>query len=159
MKVACLVSQYPHVSHSFLRREVAGLEAHGVAVERFAVRPAGGTVVDPADAAETQRTRSLLAAGKGALVGAALAEFVRHPVRWLKAARAVWRMGGAAGARVRHLAYLAEACLLVRWLRDCGATHLHAHFGTNPTPVARLTRLLGGPPYSFTVHGPAGLGR
>lgn len=153
MKVAYLVNQYPHVSHSFIRREVAGLEAHGVTVERFAIRPAG-TVVDEADAAEKARTRSLLAAGKGELLGALLAEFARHPVRWLKAARAAWRMGGAAGARLKHLAYLTEACLLVRWLRDCGAKHLHAHFGTNPAAVARLARWLGGPPYSFTVHGP-----
>ena len=32
--------------------------------------------------------------------------------------------------------------------------HVHAHFGTNPAMVALLTRMLGGPPYSFTVHGP-----
>jgi colanic acid/amylovoran biosynthesis glycosyltransferase len=32
--------------------------------------------------------------------------------------------------------------------------HVHAHFGTNPAAVALLCRILGGPPYSFTVHGP-----
>jgi glycosyltransferase involved in cell wall biosynthesis len=53
-----------------------------------------------------------------------------------------------------HLVYLAEACRLVRWM-DAGAIdHLHAHFGTNPAEVAMLARELGGPPYSFTVHGP-----
>lgn len=35
-----------------------------------------------------------------------------------------------------------------------GCRHLHAHFGTNPATVAMLCRRLGGPPYSFTVHGP-----
>ena len=35
MKVAYLVNQYPHVSHSFIRREILALEAHGVTVERF----------------------------------------------------------------------------------------------------------------------------
>jgi glycosyltransferase involved in cell wall biosynthesis len=56
---------------------------------------------------------------------------------------------------LRHLIYLAEACALVRWLRaDREIQHLHAHFGTNSTTVAMLTRLLGGPSYSFTVHGP-----
>lgn len=154
MKVAYLVNQYPHVSHSFIRREIAGLEACGVAVARFAVRPPGPDVVDPADLAERGRTRSLLAAGKLALLTAALAAFVRNPVRWAAALRVAWRMGGAAGKRLRHLAYFAEACLLVRWLRESGAAHLHAHFGTNPAAVARLTRILGGPPYSFTVHGP-----
>src|SRR5262249_43381163 len=39
-------------------------------------------------------------------------------------------------------------------LRRSGARHLHAHFGTNAADVALLTRTLGGPPYSFTIHGP-----
>jgi glycosyltransferase involved in cell wall biosynthesis len=47
-----------------------------------------------------------------------------------------------------------EACVLYRRLRRTGARHLHAHFGTNAADVALLTRTLGGPPYSFTVHGP-----
>jgi colanic acid/amylovoran biosynthesis glycosyltransferase len=31
---------------------------------------------------------------------------------------------------------------------------LHAHFGTNPAEVAMLVHALGGPPWSFTAHGP-----
>jgi glycosyltransferase involved in cell wall biosynthesis len=154
MIVAYLVNQYPHVSHTFIRREIAGVEAAGLTVRRFAIRPPGKDLVDPADAAECVRTRSLLAAGKFRLLLAALLMLVLHPIRCLRAFRAAWRMGGAAGRRTRHLIYLVEACLLVRWLRGCGAGHLHTHFGTNPAAVALLARILGGPPYSFTVHGP-----
>ena len=53
-----------------------------------------------------------------------------------------------------HLIYLAEACCIEFWLRDTGVQHLHAHFGTNSAEVAMLVRLLGGPDWSFTVHGP-----
>ena len=53
----------------------------------------------------------------------------------------------------RHIAYFIEACHLLRVLRKLNIQHLHAHFGTNPTAVAMLCRKLGGPPYSFTVHG------
>jgi glycosyltransferase involved in cell wall biosynthesis len=53
-----------------------------------------------------------------------------------------------------HLAYLAEACRIVPWMRQSGVCHLHAHFGTNPAEVAMLAGALGGPSYSFTVHGP-----
>jgi glycosyltransferase involved in cell wall biosynthesis len=53
-----------------------------------------------------------------------------------------------------HGVYLAQACQLLQWLRESGVTHLHAHFGTNPAEVAMLTHALGGPPWSFTVHGP-----
>jgi glycosyltransferase involved in cell wall biosynthesis len=55
---------------------------------------------------------------------------------------------------LRHLAYLAEASLLRKWLADAGATHLHVHFATNPAAVALFCRLVGGPPYSITIHGP-----
>ena len=53
-----------------------------------------------------------------------------------------------------HLAYLAEACLLRRWADRDGVEHIHVHFGTNPATVALLCRMLGGPSYSLTVHGP-----
>ncbi|MCE9567900.1 MAG: glycosyltransferase family 4 protein [Planctomycetes bacterium] len=154
MIVAYLVNQYPHVSHSFIRREIVGVEAAGVSVCRFAIRPPGKDVVDPADIEECSRTRSILSVSKISLVIAGIAMFFRHPVRWVRAFATAWRMGRAANRRLRHLIYLTEACLLVRWLHECHATHLHTHFGTNPAAVALLTRILGGPPYSFTVHGP-----
>jgi len=53
-----------------------------------------------------------------------------------------------------HLIYLAEACRMLGWIKEFGAMHLHAHFGTNSAEIAMLVRLLGGPAYSFTVHGP-----
>jgi colanic acid/amylovoran biosynthesis glycosyltransferase len=37
--------------------------------------------------------------------------------------------------------------------RNC-IRHVHAHFATNATTVAMLSRIMGGPSYSFTVHGP-----
>jgi glycosyltransferase involved in cell wall biosynthesis len=55
---------------------------------------------------------------------------------------------------LRNFAYLAEACVLQSWLREAGAQHVHAHFGTNSTAVALLCNVLGGPGYSFTTHGP-----
>jgi colanic acid/amylovoran biosynthesis glycosyltransferase len=52
------------------------------------------------------------------------------------------------------LAYLAEACRIEPWVRAAGIEHIHAHFGTNSAEVAMLVRALGGPSWSFTVHGP-----
>src|SRR5687768_17419719 len=53
-----------------------------------------------------------------------------------------------------QLVYLAEACVLRKWLAEGGTQHLHTHFGTNSATVALLCRLLGGPTFSFTSHGP-----
>jgi glycosyltransferase involved in cell wall biosynthesis len=154
--VAYLVNQYPAVSHSFIRREIAALEAQGITVERFSIRPPPAALVDPADIAEQRKTRVLLRAGAVGLLGALAAAAVRAPGAFARSLRAALRMGGRSDrGRLRHVIYLAEACLLVGLLRRSPAVrHLHAHFGTNSAAVAMLARMLGGPSYSFTVHGP-----
>ena len=155
MRVAYLVNQYPHVSHTFIRREIAALEAEGIAVDRFSIRPSAEQLVDPADQKERLKTEVLLDAGAGGLLLALASTALRSPLSWLLALAAAIRLGRRCGRGVlRHLAYLAEACLLVRRLRGRGVRRLHAHFGTNPAAVAMLASMLGGPPYSFTVHGP-----
>lgn len=155
MTVAYLVNQYPQTSQSFIRREIAGLEAAGVVVERFSLRRWDGRLADVADDAERNRTRVVLEVGVIGLVGAFIREMLTRPVRFLRALRLTIEVGNRSDRGLpRHFAYLAEACVLRNWLADCGAEHLHAHFGTNSTTVAMLCRELGGPSYSFTAHGP-----
>ena len=153
MRIAYLVNRYPAVSHSFIRREIAGLEALGHEVVRFSIRLVPGALPDAADRLERERTRIILRQGIGALLAATLTLLFGRPGRFLEAARAAFAMAGyGLKPKLRHLAYLVEACWLTRNLAD--AEHLHAHFGTNPAAVARLVHLLCGVPYSFTVHGP-----
>jgi glycosyltransferase involved in cell wall biosynthesis len=65
------------------------------------------------------------------------------------------RISGRSDCRLfHHFICVAEACRIVRWLREAGSARLHAHFGTNSAEVAMYARCLGGPPYSFTAHGP-----
>ncbi len=155
MTIAYLVNQYPHVSHTFIRREIAALESLGLTIQRFSVRPPPANLIDPSDLAEVNRTHLILAKGLLALIASTIVTMVKHPVLWWKALTATVRLGRRSDRGViRHLVYLAEACHLTRELSSMGVKHLHAHFGTNPATVALLSRLLGGPPYSFTVHGP-----
>jgi glycosyltransferase involved in cell wall biosynthesis len=155
MRVAYLVNQYPKVSHSFIRREILALERQGIEVLRFASRGWDAELADADDLRERTQTRYLLEGGLRKLVGPALRAFFASPWRFACAFALACRMGHRADRPLLvHLAYLAQACRLVEWLRQCGATHVHAHFATNPAEVAMLVRALGGPPYSFTVHGP-----
>ena len=64
MKIAYLTNQYPHVRHTFIRREIVALESLGVEVVRFSIRDSGRDAVDPADIEEKKKTHSLLAEGK-----------------------------------------------------------------------------------------------
>jgi glycosyltransferase involved in cell wall biosynthesis len=153
--IAYLVNQYPQPSHSFIRREIAALEAHGATIERFTVRETDGTLVDPRDQAEKSRARVVLGVGGVGLLGATLKTMVTRPLAFVNALRLALRVGRRSErGTAMQLVYLAEACVLRGWLADAKAQHVHAHFGTNSTTVAMLCRALGGPTYSFTCHGP-----
>ena len=155
MKVAYLVNQYPRTSHSFIRREIQAVEALGVEVLRFSLRPLDQELVTPADREELARTRMVLAAGPGGHAAALLRECLVRPSKSIRALRLALRLGWCSERGIlRHLAYLAEACVLAGWLREEAVDHLHVHFGTNAAAVAMLCRELGGPAYSLTVHGP-----
>lgn len=155
MTIAYLVNQYPKVSHSFIRREIAGVEASGTKVSRFSIRSCGSELVDEEDKQELAKTRVVLDVGKFGLLFALLNVAITKPRALLKALRLMLQVGWSSERGVvRHLAYLAEACVLLGWFKEEEIIHVHAHFGTNSTTVAMLCRELGGPPYSFTVHGP-----
>src|SRR5262249_12460836 len=129
-------------------------QEQGMAVARFSLRPPSG-LVDPADRAEAQQTTALVVAGPLRMLAALLGLVVTRPARVVYSVALAIRLGRRSERGVlRHLVYLAEACVLLRQLRRLGAEHLHAHFGTYAPAVALLARTLGGPPYSFTVHGP-----
>ncbi len=155
MRIAYLVNQYPMVSHSFIRREILAVEQLGFEVERIALRGWDGKLVDPDDEAERERTRYVIRAGAAKLLLAGGLMLLTRPVRFLRALGLAWRMSRRAERPLPvHFAYLAEACRIEPWLRATGVQHLHAHFGTNSAEVAMLVHVLGGPPWSFTVHGP-----
>ncbi|WP_050929828.1 glycosyltransferase [Aestuariivita boseongensis] len=155
MKLAYILNTYPQPSQSFIRRELAAIEAEGHAVLRLAMRRSDMALVDPLDREEGARTAYVLDAGALGLLGGLLREALRAPRRFWGALRLAMAMGRVSHVgRIRHLIYLAEACLVARALREAGITHMHAHFGTNSAAVAALAHVLGGVGYSFTVHGP-----
>lgn len=156
MKIAYLVNTYPRASHTFIRREIAAMERQGFVVHRFAMRSDRGALVEAADLAEDDRTEHVLLAGKGALLAAGFSGLASAKALKLMQECAARGRGGAegTGGLGRHLVYLAEAAFVARRCRELGIEHLHAHFGTNSATVAMLAHAMGGPRWSFTVHGP-----
>ena len=154
LRVAYLINQYPKVSHTFIRREILAEERLGLKIERFALRGWDTEVVDESDRAERDRTRFILKGGVLPLAAAACWRFVRQPKTFMRALGEAVKMSRKSTRPLPyHLVYLAQACRIREMLDETPVDHLHAHFGTNSTEVARLVKLLGGPSYSFTVHG------
>ncbi|KST65271.1 glycosyltransferase family 4 protein [Mastigocoleus testarum] len=155
MKIAYLVNQYPKVSHSFIRREIAAVEKSGLTVERFSVRQCESELIDPDDKSEFQKTKIILNAGAKGLLIQLFTVALKAPIPWLKSLWLAINIGRSSQRGIfYHFIYFAEACVLLGWLQKADIDHLHVHFGTNSATVAMLCNALGGPPYSFTVHGP-----
>jgi len=155
MKLAYLINQYPQPSHSFIRREIVALEESGMPVSRFTIRRSSGPLPDIADLEEQKKTYSVLEQGVAALLVSMLWAFLTRPAAAIQTLFAALSSGWEykRGHLIR-LVYFAEACLLARRFQEEKIDHVHVHFGTNSTAVAMLVRMLGGPRYSFTCHGP-----
>jgi len=154
-RIGYLSSEYPCVSHTFIRREIIGLEKLGHSITRIGIRR-GDVLVDTDDLAELDKTHTI--AGKGNLPAQ-----IRHFVTGLKTSRMRVFRGLRTAIRLgwvshrgmtKHLLYFCEAIVLLGILRDQNVDHLHVHFGNNAAAIALICRHLGGPTFSMTVHGP-----
>ena len=156
MKIAYLINCYPAVSHSFIRREIIAIEEAGGTILRFSVRSANlAALPDARDRLEYNKTMVILDQHWLLLIFGMLSKMVSLPGPFYRAVRVAFTHSSyRISDIVRRFGYLAEASWLSNRLIENEIAHLHTHFGTNSAMVARLTRLLGGPPYSFTVHGP-----
>jgi colanic acid/amylovoran biosynthesis glycosyltransferase len=154
-RIAYLTTEYPKVSHTFIRREIEELERRGHEITRISIRKVAEALSDAADVEEDRRTFYCLSRPLWELIQATIVQAASHPIRWWRAFRAMLAMHRRSDrGLIAHVAYLVEACVLARYLQRMNIDHVHVHFGTNSAAVARLIHILGGPPYSVTVHGP-----
>lgn len=154
--VLYFTNQYPKVSHSFIRRELRAVEALGVKVHRAAFRGwEDQSLVDPLDLEEKGKTFYTLGAGKLGLLRAVLLTKLKSPRAFLRAFIEMLRFSRLSDRGVfYHFICLAHACRMVRHYQGEDIDHMHVHFATYPAEVACLMKLLGGPKFSFTLHGP-----
>lgn len=155
MKIAYFVNQYPKVSHSFIRREIKGLENLGYEVSRFALRSDKRELQDPEDIQEYEKTAYILGQNKIAIIYTGISILISRPKQFCMVLNKAIKMGWRSDRGIiRHIAYMFESCVLLKWQQKYQIAHTHAHFGTNSAAIVMFSKLLGGSDYSFTVHGP-----
>jgi glycosyltransferase involved in cell wall biosynthesis len=142
---AYILKMYPRFSETFIVSEILAREAAGDRIEIFSLRPPN----DPRFHPELARVQAPVT-------------YIARP----KSAERVWetfRAAAAAGlapAVSRVFAELAttdtndaiQAISLAVALQSRNIRHLHVHFASIPTTVARLASAITGIPYSFTAH-------
>ena len=166
--IAYLTSCYPAPSHTFIRREIAGVRERGIEVSTFSVRrPAQGQRLTAIDEVERERTFYLVPSNArevGAMLGAHLRELLAHPILYFRTLKLALRhrVPGFT-AFVWSFFYFAEAILLASELKRRGITQLHNHFANPAAIVGMLASAYCGATWSLTLHGisefdyPAGL--
>ena len=154
MKIAYLLNTYPSTTQTFIRREIQALEAHGMAITRYAIRRWSEQLISEEDRIEASKTRYILSGRTTHLFGDFFFEVISNPVGVGRALATLFRLvRNAGGGIIRHAAYMLEAATLKRWTARDGIALVHTHFSTNAAAVALLSSRLGGARYSFTAHG------
>jgi glycosyltransferase involved in cell wall biosynthesis len=143
-KVAYLTKRYPRFSETFIVNEILAHEAAGMTVEIVALRP----VAEPHFQGSLAAVRSPVTyvperPAKPAHLWELLDDLRRG---WPEA----WRALGS--AEIVDPDDLFQALWVARFVRERGIEHLHAHFATVATTVARLVSLMTGVTYGFTAH-------
>lgn len=151
MKVAYVVSRFPHVTETFILRELDAVDRDPrIEIELLSLFPPVDPTVHPA----ARRWTEHLHRPRARDCVAALAWWgVRRPLRLLSSAAIV----AASSLRrpsimARSLVTLPIAAAHARRLGQLGIEHVHAHYATYPALAAWLCHRLAGVPYSFTVH-------
>jgi glycosyltransferase involved in cell wall biosynthesis len=143
--VGYVLKRYPRFSETFVVSEILAHEAAGQKLEIFALREVEEThfqdMLGRVRAPVTRlKDRFSGCEGLWQRLDAARREV---PGAWA----ALERLDGVADGRD-----VAQALELAVMARQRGLVHLHAHFGTVSTSVARLAAAMAGIGYSFTAH-------
>lgn len=143
-KIGYVLKRYPRFSETFIVTEILAHEAAGLEIEIFALRSVEETHFQD-------------------MLGRVRAPVTRVPDSF-RGADTIWSLicnardmlpggwaalGGIKEAGGRNVA---QAIIVALACQARGITHLHAHFGTVSTTVARLAAGLAGITYSFTAH-------
>lgn len=153
MRITYFTNHYPAVSHTFIKRELLGLEGRGHTIHRVSLRSSGG-LVDAQDREEAAKTENLLELAKPVLLGHMLRRLVKKPAAVLGTLAFAIGLARRSGIGSKMLAYYAEALVLAELCAKAESELVRVHFGSNGAIVARLCRRVGGPAYSIAYHGP-----
>jgi glycosyltransferase involved in cell wall biosynthesis len=159
MAIGYLVSSYPAVSHTFVRREVTELRRRGAEIHTFSVRrPRAADLVGAADREELARTWHILPVRAAELLRAHLRMLAARPAAYASTlVRALRHRTPGLRALRYALFYFAEAVRLADELERRGVSHLHSHFSNSGATVGLLAAALLGIDWSLTLHGSADL--
>lgn len=156
LKIGYFIPEFPGSTHIFFWRELRVLEASGCECDIVSTHKPHAIRVSHSWSQEGMSRTTYLAPLRAGMLLGGLWEIARSgPRGWGRCARAVFGAEGQSspGKRLRMLALLAMGGQLAHLGRRRGWTHVHVHSCANSAHVAMFANLIGGLPYSLTLHG------
>jgi glycosyltransferase involved in cell wall biosynthesis len=142
-RIAYVLKVYPRTSQTFVLSEILAHERAGLEMDIFSLRRTDDTRFHAALAQVQSPVFQVARARSNATMALqALREHAQHLPR-------LWEVVQHSKANAEDLL---QAAALSRAIVDRGIIHMHAHFGTVATVVARLASKITGISYSFTAH-------
>nr|WP_242040266.1 glycosyltransferase [Anabaena subtropica] len=157
MSVAYVLKRYPRYSETFVVNEILAHEAAGLDIKIFALRPPSDThfqnIISQVRAPVTYIRKPIqgrVSDSLNSLAPTAASYFWAELQEASQVIPDFWSKLAFAQGEKASTVY--QAAWLAREVKLKGITHLHAHFGTVATSVARLASHFTGIPYTFTAH-------
>ena len=142
-RIAYVLKVYPRTSQTFVLSEILAHERAGLAMDIYSLRRTDDTRFHAALAQVQSPVFQVDRARSNATIALeTLREHAHHLPK-------LWEVVQNSRANAEDLL---QAAALSRAIVDRGIIHMHAHFGTVATVVARLASKITGITYSFTAH-------
>ncbi|MDY7076296.1 MAG: glycosyltransferase [Chloroflexota bacterium] len=151
--IAYIVQKFPHLTITFIYREIQALRAQGIKVAAFSIwKPRRDELsqesVDLIDSTFYVFPLDLLR-----FIGAHLYYLFTQPLKYVGTLLFLWtREGGGVKDRFRLLCHFAEAVYLAKEIERQNVQHIHAGFASNPATLALIVSRLTGVSFSFAAH-------
>lgn len=145
-RIGYVLKVYPRFSETFVVTEILAREAQGEQIDILALRPTTDSHFHGELARVNAPVHHIDRPTKPLALWAALRDAASDPLLAETLPRVLPELLAA------DVDGAVQAVLVARTVRREGITHLHAHFGSVATTVARLAAMLAGVPYSFTAH-------
>lgn len=157
-RIGFLIPEFPGQTHAFFIRERAELAKLGVDTVLISTRrPIAGTSMANHDWAKdaAKETTYLFPLSKLEMLKALFSILLAGPLAWFRCWAVVLGPSDmSAKERMKMFAMMIAGGFLKNFCKKNNLTHVHVHSCANSANVALFSRLIGGPTYSLTLHGP-----
>jgi colanic acid/amylovoran biosynthesis glycosyltransferase len=152
LKVAYIMSRFPHLPETFILREMVEMEKRGVEVALYPLIVQPQSVIHTEAQSWVQRARRLPWMSHEILL-ANWKQFIANPILYVKLFLRIL-VGNFPSPKflVRALFMFPKVVCMANLMRSDGVSHIHAHYATYPALAAWIIYKLTGISYSVTAH-------